>query len=500
MQVTAQQGCVSLRELLPEAEILGASDIRVVRATQDSRNCQPGDLFAALRGSKQDGHAFVHEAARRGAAAVLLERPVSGCYLPACYVPDSRQAWSRLCLALQGCPESRLKLVGITGTNGKTTTTLLAASVLRAGGICTGLLGTLAYCDGREVEPASWTTPPAHVLAPWLGRMVAAGCTHAVLEVSSHALEQHRVAGLEFDVACLTNIRHDHLDYHGTPQRYRAAKLRLFQQLSAHGVAVINLDDPAAASLVNAIDGPAITVSIDGPAEVTATIVHGCASEQTFLLSVETETVPVRTRLIGAHNVSNCLVAAAVGLTYGLDLCTVARGLEAVESVPGRLERLECGQPFSVFVDYAHTPDALAAVLDTLRPVTRGRLICVFGAGGERDRTKRPLMGRAVELRADLTVLTTDNPRREDPEQIARQVLRGCRDAEAVVQILDRAQAIGWALGEARPGDCVLIAGRGHEQWQEVGTERLEFDDREVAREYLWSLRPALRWKQQTAA
>jgi len=498
MQVTAQQGCVSLRELLPEAEILGADDIRVVRATQDSRRCQQGDLFVALRGSRQDGHAFVHEAARRGAAAVLLERPVAGCYLPACYVPDSRQAWARLCLALAGHPEQRLKLVGITGTNGKSTTALLAAAVLQAGGMHTGLLGTLGYYDGCQMEPAHWTTPPPHVLVPWLARMVSAGCTHAVMEVSSHALHQQRVAGLQFDIACLTNIRHDHLDYHFTPQRYRAAKRRLFEQLAPEGVAIINRDDPVAAELADSLDGPSITVSIDGPGEITATIVEQCASEQTFLLSQENETIPVRTRLIGEHNVSNCLLAAAVGRAYGLELPVVARGLEAVESVPGRLERIECGQPFGVFVDYAHTPDALAAVLDTLRRFTAGRLICVFGAGGERDQAKRPHMGRAVELRADLAILTTDNPRGEDPERIARQVLSGFRDPNGVIWIADRAGAIAHALAEASAGDCVLIAGKGHETWQEIGSRRIPFEDREVVRKFLWSQRTPC--QQQAAA
>jgi UDP-N-acetylmuramoyl-L-alanyl-D-glutamate--2,6-diaminopimelate ligase len=310
------------------------------------------------------------------------------------------------------------------------------------------------------------------------------------MEVSSHALDQSRVAGIAFDVACVTNVRRDHLDYHHSILDYRLAKSRLLGRLAPEGLAVINADDPTAAGYLSQIDGPVLTVAIRSAAEITATILERMASEQTFLLTAGSEAVPVRTRMIGAHHVYNCLVAAAVGLAYGIDLPTVVRGLEAVDYVPGRLQRIECGQPFAVFVDYAHTPDALAGSLQALREVVQGRLICVFGAGGDRDRGKRPLMGRAVEAGADLAVLTNDNPRSEDPQAILRDVLSGLRNPADARVVADRAEAIAWALAQARAGDCVLVAGKGHETYQILGTERIPFDDCEVALAWLYANQP----------
>lgn len=476
---------VSLRECLPDAEFSGVADLRVTGCCSDSRQCRPGDLFAALPGTSRDGQQFIPEAVARGASAILVDRPARNCPLPACYVTDVREAFGLVCQALANNPAEQLKVVGITGTNGKTTTSLLCASVLESAGCRTGLMGTLAYTDGYTMQSAGWTTPPANVLAHWLSRMVQSGRSHAVLEVSSHALCQRRVAGMEFDVACLTNIRHDHLDYHGSLDRYRAAKARLFDQLRPDGVAIVNVDCPQGAWLVDTLDGPTLTVAMEGQAEITATPLNESAAEQTFLLAVGSESVPVRTPLIGRHNISNCLVASALGVAYGIDLATIARGLEAVQSVPGRLQPIECGQPFHVFVDYAHTADALSVCLDTLRANIRGRLICVFGAGGDRDRTKRPAMGRAVAARSDLAVVTSDNPRSEDPNQIAEQILRGFRSHAEVVTIPDRATAIHWALSQAGEGDCVLIAGKGHETSQWIGQEHYHFDDREVARDWL---------------
>ncbi len=478
---------ISLRQTLPEAEFIGAADLRVTSCCADSRACRPGDLFVAIAGEQADGHAYVRQAAERGAVAVLTDRPLpSDCQLPACYVADVRAAYGRVCQALAGNPARRLRVIGITGTNGKTTTSYLTASVLAAAGYRAGILGTLGYFDGDEFETAEWTTPPAPVLAHWLARMSANGCTHAVMEVSSHALSQSRVAGVEFDVACVTNVRQDHLDYHGTARKYQAAKAQLFEHLLPEGFAVVNVDDPVAAGLLSKVDGPVLSIGIDGAAEVTAQPIEQFASEQTFLLSVENETVPVRTPLIGKHNIYNCLMATATGLAYGIDLATIVRGLESIHSLPGRLERIECGQPFQVFVDYAHTPDALAGCLDTLRQATAGRIICVFGAGGDRDALKRPRMGRAVEGGCDLAVLTNDNPRHEPPRQIMDQVLSGFDRPMEVQVIADRAKAIRWALAQARIGDCVLIAGKGHERHQIIGNQHFEFDDREVARQWLY--------------
>ncbi|MFZ1933601.1 MAG: UDP-N-acetylmuramoyl-L-alanyl-D-glutamate--2,6-diaminopimelate ligase [Thermoguttaceae bacterium] len=487
MQVCPELGqVVSLRRLLPEAEIVGGDDAWITGCSSDSRQVREGELFAALAGSRCDGHDFAADAVARGCAAVLADRPITELSVPSCVVPNPRESFARLCQTLAGCPSRQLKMIGITGTNGKTTTSCLIAGVLSAADYRVGVLGTLGYLDGRIVEESTHTTPPPERLAALLARMVHNGCTHAVMEVSSHALDQSRVAGLEFDAACVTNVTHDHLDYHATLSEYRRAKAKIFDYLNIDGFAVFNADDPGSAELVRRHAGPALTVGIDSPAEVTAVPVEQFTSEQTFLLTAGSETMPVRTQMIGRHHIYNCMAAAAVGLTYGIELTTVVRGLESIGHVPGRLERIECGQPFGVFVDFAHTPDALAGVLKTLRQVTAGRLICVFGAGGQRDSQKRPLMGRAVEKAADVAILTNDNPRHEDPAAIIRDVLAGFVNRSTAQVIPDRTTAICRALGMAEAGDCVLIAGKGHETCQIVGDQRLPHDDREVAREWLY--------------
>jgi UDP-N-acetylmuramoyl-L-alanyl-D-glutamate--2,6-diaminopimelate ligase len=405
-------------------------------------------------------------------------------------VPDTRLAYGQICHQLCGNPSQRMKVVGVTGTNGKTSTSLLIQSVFNMAGIRSGVMGTLGYCDGATMSNASLTTPPAHTLADHLARMRGNGCTHGVVEVSSHALAQMRTAGVEFDVACVTNVRRDHLDFHGSLRNYRNTKARLFEQVRGSGLAVVNADDSVCRQYLDEINLPALTIGMKHPAEVTATLVERFPSEQTFLLHCGNETIPVRTRMIGDHHIYNCLIATAVGLGYEIDLPTIVRGLEAIDHIPGRLQRIECGQAFRVFVDYAHTADALRSTLMTLREVTDGRLICVFGAGGDRDREKRPLMGRQVTNFADVAVVTDDNPRGEDPSAIIRDILRGIDETiEAVVEP-DRAAAIEYALSIAEEGDCVVIAGKGHETHQIVGNRRIWFDDCEVARDRLYAMHP----------
>lgn len=484
---------LSLRELLDGAEITGAADIGLRSCSCDSRACQSGDLYVAITGTCVDGHDYADEAVARGAAAIVSERPLATS-VPVCLVSDTREALGQICQALAGRPSRRLRVIGVTGTNGKTTTAHLIASVLEAAGHRTGLLGTLAYSDGLEAAPADLTTPTAPVLAHWLARMADAGCSHAVVEISSHAIAQRRIAGMELAAACLTNLGRDHLDYHGTLLNYHRIKSRIFEYLGPAGVAVINADDAASLEYAPLIPGGVLSVAMHKPANVTAALVERCKSEQTFLLTAGEMTAAVRTRMIGDHHISNCLVAAAVGLAEGIDLPTIARGLENTTHVAGRLERLECGQPFGVYVDYAHTGDALAVALDAVREVTAGRLICVFGAGGNRDTRKRPLMGRAVEKRADVAIVTTDNPRYEDPQTIAAEVIAGFERPGEARDVPDRAEAIHYALSLATADDCVVIAGRGHESYQIIGGERRRLDDRDVARRYLYNLEPSSRY------
>jgi len=476
---------VSLRQLLPEATIFGADDIVVKACTADSCACQAGDLFAALVGCHVDGHDYIAQAIRRGAGGVLVERYIPAAGVPVCVVPDSRAAFGQICQALAGSPSQKLKVIGVTGTNGKTSTCWLIASVLAAGGFSAGFTGTIVNSDGQSFGPSDMTTPPAPLLADWLARMAGNGCSHAVLEVSSHALAQSRTAGIPFEGACITNVRRDHLDFHNSLENYRQAKSRLLRQVGTNGFAVFNADDAVSNEFLSRFDQAALTIGIENSADVSASIIERHASEQTFVISAGRESVPVRTQIIGDGHVYNCLVAAAVGLVQGIGLTDIAAGLERVEKIPGRMERLECGQPFGVFVDYAHTPGALDCVLRSLRAITTGRLICVFGAGGQRDREKRPLMAEAVEAYADLAVVTDDNPRREDSAKIRRDILRGFLRNDAVIVKADRGEAIQWALGQAERGDCVLIAGKGHEDYQIVGSQRRWFDDREVARQWL---------------
>jgi UDP-N-acetylmuramoyl-L-alanyl-D-glutamate--2,6-diaminopimelate ligase len=307
-----------------------------------------------------------------------------------------------------------------------------------------------------------------------------------VVEVSSHALAEYRTAGIAFDAAVLTNVRRDHLDLHQSVTNYRRVKGRLLSQLSPEGFAVINADDPASGSYLRQLNNPVLTVGQHRPAELTATIIERHRSEQTFLLEAGQDTVPVRTQMIGDHHVTNCLLAAAVGLIYGVDLATVVRGLERVERVSGRLERIECGQPFGVFVDYARTPDTLATALRSLRRVTPGRVICVFGAEGGRETDQRPMLGRVVERAADIGIITNNNPGHEQPLAIAHDILDGYERPARAHILPDREKAISWALSQAETGDSVLVAGKGDECVQRLGEELCYFDDRELVRTWLY--------------
>jgi len=493
VQVCPDRHCrLSLRKLFPEATLVGCRDIELGGCVCDSRRVEPGDLFVAIAGREHDGHDFIGEAIHRGCSAILGERPLPDVGVPVCIVPNARAAFGRICQHLAGSPSRQLKVIGVTGTNGKTTTSVLVARMLHRAGLKVGLLGTLGYFDGDRCDQPSLTTPPADRLADYFARMVANECSHAVMEVSSHALAQSRLASVELDAVCVTNVRRDHLDYHKTLDDYRLTKSKVLDYLTPEGLAVLNADDPTSAAHLAKIDGPTLTVAVHAAAEITGTLVQRYLSEQTFLLTAGSDTIPVRTRMIGLHHVYNCLEAAAVGLAYGLDLPTVVRGLEAVEYIPGRLQRIECGQPFGVFVDYAHTPDALSGCLRALRGVVEGRLICVFGAGGDRDREKRPLMGRAVERECDLAIITSDNPRTEDPAAIIGDLLSGFAQPTDARVIADRREAVHAALALAHPGDCVLIAGKGHETYQLIGTQCLPFDDYEIAAGWLYENPPVV--------
>jgi UDP-N-acetylmuramoyl-L-alanyl-D-glutamate--2,6-diaminopimelate ligase len=478
---------ISLRSLLADAEFVGADDICVGHSTDDPRACRDGDVFVAPADPRIDLEEAVATALRLGARAVVASRPIAGCTVPVCYVPDVRDALGRICQASAGEPSRRLKTIGVAGSFGKTTTGYLIASVLSEAGRTPGVIGSLGYADGRETADARWTTPPPTVLAGWLRRMAENDCTHAVIEVSGRGLAESRTAGVEFDAVCLTNVRRGNDRTRCSDVDRRRYLGRLIRQLNPEGLLVVNADDPGCGTLVDEHDGPCVTIGLEAPAEITASIVEQHRSEQTFILSFGREVIPVRTTLLGGHNVLNCLSAAAVASGYGISPDVIVRGLESVRELPGRLERIECGQPFGVFVDEAQSPEALDTALRTLRATGIGRLFCVLSPAPEHDRTTRTRFGLVADEWCDQTLVTAP-PRRTFARPSLDDVCSGFHDAARRTVVDDRADAIRKALVAARPGDCVLIAGQGSETYSIGDREQDYWDDRQLCRQTLYSL------------
>lgn len=459
-------------------------DVEVSNVQSDSRRCGPGSCFVAVRCHDGDGHEYIRAAIDAGASAVVCEKD-DGCPsgLPVAVVDDTRVAAGRLAQAIRGWPARKLKCIGITGTNGKTTVAYMTRAILQAAGCSPAMLGTISYQTGKRDSPAAATTPDAVSLAEMTAEMIAAGKTHLVMEVSSHALDQGRAAGIEFDTAVYTNLTGDHLDYHGSMEGYLVAKLRLFQSLGPQGTAIVNQDDPFGQRVGDATAGAVRWYGLGDGAQLRASSLHSDATGSRFVLSADGLPVEATTSMIGRHNVLNCLAAAGAAMSQGVDLQTVAAGLAGMSQVPGRLQRVEADAPYRVFIDYAHTDDALENVLSSLRPVAAGRIILVFGCGGDRDRSKRPRMAKVAEQLADRIVITSDNPRCERPEDIIEQIVAGLSPAgraSADIQP-DRRAAIEIAIGQAEDGDIVLIAGKGHENYQLIGDKRLDFDDLAIA-------------------
>jgi UDP-N-acetylmuramoyl-L-alanyl-D-glutamate--2,6-diaminopimelate ligase len=489
---------MELKQLIADLDALsieGALDREVTGVAYDSRRVTPGMVFVAIPGQKTDGHEFVDAAVDRGAAAIICERNgILAQRATKIKVPDVRQALARVAASYYGNPASRLKVLGVTGTNGKTTVSFMVKAILEAAGIKSGLMGTVHYEIGDRVIPAQRTTPESLDVQQMMSQMLRAGCQACVMEVSSHALEQKRVVGVDFDVAIFTNLTRDHLDFHRTMENYFMAKQRLFRSLAGKKrktAAVINIDDDFGARLSGQTNAEVeLTYGLQTAARLRAAKIQLGHEGSKFTVETPERHFACRLPLIGRHNIYNALAAAGAGLALGLEIVHLQAALNAILPVPGRLESVSAGQPFGVFVDYAHTDDALKNVLTTLREITKGRVLVAFGCGGNRDAGKRPRMGKIAAELADLAIITSDNPRKEKPEKIAAQIEEGFREVrpDRYRVELDRRRAIHEIIAEATEGDSVLIAGKGHETYQEFEDTVVPFDDRIHAREALEAL------------
>ena len=474
----------------------GASESAVTGVSHDSRAVSRGTVFVAVPGHRVDGAAFAADAIKRGALAVVSESDApAGVSVPWLLTVDARKSLAELAAAFHGHPSARITVVGVTGTNGKTTTTYLLASVFDAAGLPSGRIGTVSFRVGpaaADERVASHTTPEAPEIQSMLVKMLERGCAACVMEVSSHALMLQRVHEMKFAAAIFTNLTRDHLDFHGDMQHYFAAKRRLFEMLPAGAPSAVNVDDPKGVELAGLLS-PVVTYAIDRPADVRPRNIEYSLEGLAFDVDTPKGSLSIRSPLIGRPNVSNILGVVAVAVALDLPLEAIERGVAALDRVPGRFEVVSTSaDDVRVVVDYAHTDDALKNLLETARPLASGRLVTLFGCGGDRDRTKRPLMGAVAGRLSDAVILTSDNPRSEDPERILDEILRGLdptpepgapkRSGTPYLRIRDRREAIERAVRTAMPGDLLLLVGKGHEKYQVIGERTLPFDDVEVAR------------------
>jgi UDP-N-acetylmuramoyl-L-alanyl-D-glutamate--2,6-diaminopimelate ligase len=479
-----------LRELLSGVNarrVTGDLDTDVLGLSYDSRRVSPGDLFFAIRGARHDGNRFMPRAIAKGASVVLSALdPVEAVSMPWIQSGDERSAMAAIAANFYGHPTKQLHLIGITGTNGKTTTTYIVEAILKAAGSPAAVLGTIEYRGPGFEFAAERTTPEAPDLEKLFRQVLDAGWKHAVMEVSSHAIEMKRVAGLHFEIAVFTNLSRDHLDFHGDMEKYFQAKRKLFEGVNREKprAMVLNADDPRYENLRSIDPQRVISYGMQVASDIHPHRYQFGWEATDVMFKTPIGDLEVRTSLMGKANLYNIGAAIGVGVALDLPADVIRRGIEELRCVPGRFEVVSAGQPFRVIVDYAHTDDALEKVLQTAREITSGRLIVVFGCGGDRDRTKRPLMGQVAAQRGDYAIVTSDNPRSEDPAAIIREIEEGMKGANYAVEI-DRKAAIRRALLEAKDGDTVVIAGKGHETYQTIGTTSHPFDDRVVAKELL---------------
>lgn len=473
-----------LRFLDPPPDLSAIPDLQINGVHEDSRLVRQGDLFVARPGTQSDGAQFARDAQSWGAAAIITQSVIPQVTLPQILVPSAAVAASVLANAFHGNPSHDVSVVGVTGTNGKTTVTYLIRHILQHVGRKCGMIGTVEIDDGAKQVESNMTTPGAIQVAELLAAMRHHHCRACAIETSSHALDQHRTAGVRYAAAGFTNLTGDHLDYHGTLEHYAAAKAKLFGQLPADAVASVNVDDPHHERMIRDCDARIVTFGIKRPADYRAVDFAVTMNGTSFVLNSPDGKTEISLKLIGRHNIENALCAISLCCeTFGLTIHQVAAALRNATGAPGRLEPISLGQPFAVLVDYAHTDDALQNVLSALRPLARNKLRVVFGCGGDRDRTKRPRMARVAEQLADAVYVTSDNPRTENPQSILGEIVCGftIENTKAIIVEPDRRSAIEQAIADAETGDIVLIAGKGHENYQIVGTTKHHFDDVEEA-------------------
>jgi UDP-N-acetylmuramoyl-L-alanyl-D-glutamate--2,6-diaminopimelate ligase len=476
---------MDFNELLTLVRSAGAEN--KISVCADSRVVKAGDVFIAIKGTANDGHDFIPKAVEKGAKYIVAQQQCSVNGATLILTDDSTKAWGLLAQAAKGNPAAKLTNLAVTGTNGKTTITFLVRSIIEAVGAKCGLIGTVINDTGKGSIESTMTTPDATTLADMMAQMVENDANYMIIEASSHALSQARLAGIDFKAAAFTNLTGDHLDYHKDMDNYLAAKSLLFENLAPTAFAILNKQSDAAEKIAAQTKAKVLYYAVDEPSDIRANVIAATSNETVYDLSYNGKTLLVHSPLLGKHNISNHLAAAGLCLAAGIDLATVVKGLGAMRIVPGRLEAVRCGQEFAVLIDYAHTDDALQNVLATLQPLCKGKLTVVFGCGGDRDKTKRPRMAKIAHRMADRIIITSDNPRTEDPNQIIADIAAGLPNAKAMNVTIepDREKALGLAIKTAANDDIILIAGKGHENYQIIGKKKRHFSDREVSEKFL---------------